>query len=72
MPLKQMNFENSLAKVDDEQFLSNFFPKCFQFYLTIKLSAMEIFQMFANILCKSAAADLLTLSLIRQFCSRRL
>ena len=43
-----MTFENNVAKGEiahDEQFL--LWPQCFQVYLTIKLSFMEIFQVFS-------------------------
>ena len=40
-----------------EQF--RLWPQCFQLYLTIKLSFMEIFQVFVTMFSKSSAADLL-------------
>ena len=55
-----MTFENIEAKGEiahDEQFL--LWPQCFQLYLTIELSFMEIFQVFVTIFLKSSAADLL-------------
>ena len=58
--LPQTIFENSVAKgeiVHDEQFL--LWPQCFQDYLTIKLSFMEIFQVFVVMFSKASAADLL-------------
>ena len=41
----------------DEQFL--LWPQCFQHYLKIKLSLIEIFQVFIAMFSKSSAADLL-------------
>ena len=41
----------------DEQCLP--WPHCFQFYLTIKQSFIEIFQVFVTMFSKSSAADLL-------------
>ena len=40
-----------------EQFL--LWPQCFQIYLTIRLSFLEIFQVFVTMFSKSSAADLL-------------
>ena len=40
----------------DEQF--PFWPQCFQLYLTVKLSFMDIFQVFVNMFSKSSATDL--------------
>ena len=60
MPLQQTTFENIVAKGEithDEQF--HLWPQCFQLYLTINLSLMEIFQDFATMFSKSSAADLL-------------
>ena len=34
-------------------------PQCFQLYLTIKMSFMEIFQVFVTMFSKASAADLL-------------
>ena len=45
----QTTFENIVAKGEiahDMQFF--LWPQCFQLYLTIKLSFMEIFQVFAS------------------------
>ena len=56
---KQVTFENIVAKgkiAHDEQFL--LWPQCFQLYLEIKLSFMEIFLFFATIFSKSSVADL--------------
>ena len=41
--------------------MSNFslWPQCFQLYLTIKLSFMQIFQVCVTVFSKSSAADLL-------------
>ena len=41
----------------DEQFL--LWPQCFQLYLTMKLSFMEIFEVFVTMFSKLSAADLL-------------
>ena len=41
----------------DEQF--TLLPQCFQLYLMIKRSFMEIFHIFANMFSKLSAADLL-------------
>ena len=38
-----------------EQF--HLWPQCFQLYLTIKLSFMEIFHVFVTLFSKSSAAD---------------
>ena len=49
-----------MAKVSiahDEQF--HLGPKCFQLYLTIKPSLMEIVQEFVTMFSKSSAADVL-------------
>ena len=46
-----MHFENIVAKVK--------LLMMFQLYLTIKLSIMEIFQVFVTIFSKSSAEDLL-------------
>ena len=54
-----MSFENIVAKSEiahDKQFL--LWPQCFQLNLTIKLSFMEIFQVFVTFF-QSHAADLL-------------
>ena len=52
-------FENIVAKgeIVHEQFL--LWPQYFQLYLTIKLSLMEIFQVFVTLFSKSSAAELL-------------
>ena len=53
-------FKNIVAKGEiahDEQF--PLWPQCFQLYLTIKLSFMEIFQVFVTMFSKSSASDLL-------------
>ena len=53
-------FENFLAKgeiAQDEQF--PLLPQCFQLYLIIKLSFMDIFLFFFPLFSKSSAADLL-------------
>ena len=59
--IKADNFlKNNVAKGEiahDEQFL--LWPQCFQLYLTIKLSCMEIIQVFANMFSNLSAADLL-------------
>ena len=55
-----MIFENIVAKGEiahDQQFL--LWPQSFQLYLIIKLSFMEIFQVFVTMFSKSSAADLL-------------
>ena len=55
---QQTTFENIVAKGEiahDEQF--HLSPQCFQLYLTIKLSFMEIIQVFVTMLLKSSAAD---------------
>ena len=55
-----MTFENIVAKGEiahDDKFL--LWPQSFQLYLTIKLSFMEIFQVFVTVFSKSPAADLL-------------
>ena len=52
-----MTFENIGAKGEiayGEQFL--LWPQCFQHHLTIKLSFMEIFQVFVIVFSKSSAA----------------
>ena len=52
------DFQRIVAKCEiahDEQFLR--WPQCFQLYLTIKLSFMEIFQVFVTLYSKSSAAD---------------
>ena len=57
---QRTNIENIVAKGEiahDEQF--HLWPQCFQLYLTIKLSFMEIFQVFVTMYTKSSAADLL-------------
>ena len=54
----QTTFENIVAKGEiahDEQFL--LWPQYFQLYLMIKLSFMEIFQVFFTMFSKSSAAD---------------
>ena len=54
-----MTFKNIVAKGEnahDEIFL--LWPQCFQLYLTIKLSFMEIFQVFVTMFSKWSAADL--------------
>ena len=60
MPLQQTTFENTVAKgeiVHYEQFLH--LPQCFQLYLIIQLSFIEIFHVFAYMFWKSSAADLM-------------
>ena len=60
MQQQKTTFANIVAKGDiahDEHFL--FWPQCFQLYLTVDLSFLEIFQVFANMFSKSSAADLL-------------
>ena len=55
-----MTFENIVAKGEiahHEQF--HLWQQCFQLYLTIKLSLMEIFQGFVTMFSKLSAADLL-------------
>ena len=50
--------DNIVAKGEiahDEQF--HLWPQCFQFYLTIKLSFMEFFQVFVTMFSKVSAAD---------------
>ena len=58
--LQQATFENIVTKGEiDEQFSP--LPQCFQQYLIIKLSFMEIhvnFHVFANMIFKSTAAEL--------------
>ena len=56
----QTTFENILAKGEiahNEQFL--LWPQCFQLYLSIKLSFIEIFQVFVTMFSKLSAADFL-------------
>ena len=48
--------EGEIAHVVEQFFLG---PQCFQLYLTIKLSFIEIFQFFVIMFSKSSAADLL-------------
>ena len=53
-----MTYENIVAigeNAQDEQFLV--WPQYFQLYLTIKLSYMEIFQVFSTMFSKSSATD---------------
>ena len=55
-----MTFENVVAKGEiahHEQF--HLWPQRFQLYLTIKLSFMDILQIFVTMFSKSSAADLL-------------
>ena len=56
----ETTFENIVAKGEiarDEQF--PLWPQCFQLYLTVKISLVEIFQVFVTMFSKSSAADLL-------------
>ena len=50
-------FLTPLQQTTFEQFL--LWPQCFQLYLTIKLSFMDIFQVFVTMFSKSSAAYLL-------------
>ena len=55
-----MTFENIVAKGEiahNAQFLLS--PHCFQLYLTIKLSPLEIFQVCVNMFSKLSAVELL-------------
>ena len=55
-----MTFENIVTKEEiyqNEQFL--LLPQCFQLFLIINLSFMEIFHVFLNMFQMLAAADLL-------------
>ena len=51
-----MTFENIVAKGEIAHLL---WPHCFYLYLTIKLSFLEIFQVFVTLFSKLCAADLL-------------
>ena len=56
----QTTFENIVAKCEiahDEQFL--LLPQCFQLYLTIKQSVLEIFQVFVTMFSILSAAVVL-------------
>ena len=48
----------------DEQFL--LWPQCFQLYLTIKLSFMEIVQVFVTMFSKSSVADWLYVESVKE------
>ena len=64
--LQQTSFENIVTKGEiahDEQF--PLLPQCFQLYLIINLSFMEIFRMFANMFSKPYAADLRMLQRVK-------
>ena len=57
--LQQTTLENIVTKGEiahDEQF--PLLPHCFQLYLIIKFSFMEIFHIFADMFSKSSAAEL--------------
>ena len=65
--LQQTTFENIMAKGEiahDEQF--PLFPQCFQLYLMIKLSFMELFHIFAIIFSKSSAAELSYVEMVKE------
>ena len=50
-----MHVDGSIAEIaQNEQFL--LWPQCFQLYFTIKLSFLEIFQVFVTMFSKSSAA----------------
>ena len=56
--LQQTTFENFVTKGEiAQQFL--LLSQCFQLFLMIKLSFMEIFHIFANMFLKTFAAELL-------------
>ena len=60
MPLQQTIFENIVAKGGFaliKQFL--LLPKCFQLFIIIVLSFIEIYHIFAKMYSKSSTADFL-------------